>query len=70
MRSLDTLAARARAEYLEMPGLCLTAEQASRLWGVNRGVCETVLAQLVLDGVLYRTRSGMYVAAPPVGEGA
>ena len=53
-----------------MPGLGLTAEQASRLWGVPRAVCETVLAQLVLEGVLYRTRSGTYVAAPPIREGA
>ena len=32
------LAARVRAEYREMPGLSLTAEQASRLWGLNLSV--------------------------------
>lgn len=32
----DTLLNRIRAEYLEMPGLCLKLEQAQRLCGVER----------------------------------
>ena len=31
---------RIRAEYLEMPGLRLTLEQARRLCGVERGLCQ------------------------------
>ena len=51
-----------------MPGLSLTAEQASRLWGMYRSICEKVLTELVLDGALYRAPSGAYVAAPPTRE--
>jgi hypothetical protein len=38
---------RIRAEYLEMPGLCLTLEQMLRLSGVERTVCQMVLDSLV-----------------------
>jgi hypothetical protein len=47
---MRALAARVRAEYREMPGLSLTAEQASRLLGIDRPVCEQVLQGLVSDG--------------------
>jgi hypothetical protein len=30
---------RVRGEYLEMPGLSLTLEQAMRMWGVERQAC-------------------------------
>ncbi len=62
------LAARVRAEYREMPGLSLTAAQASRLWGIDRSVCEQVLLRLVMEGVLYHTLRGAYVAAPSLRE--
>jgi hypothetical protein len=64
MRSLEYLAARVRAEYREMPGLSLTADQASRLCGIHVAVCKTVLQELVLDGALYVTPGGAYRAAP------
>ena len=38
---------RARAEFLEMPGLKLTAAQAARLWSVDSAVCGKVLSVLV-----------------------
>jgi hypothetical protein len=60
---MRALAARVRAEYREMPGLALTAEQASRLLGIDRPVCEKVLQGLVSDGALYHTSRGAYVAA-------
>lgn len=65
---LDSFVARVRAEYREMPGLSLTPQQASRLWGVHLSVCEEVLEKLVLDGVLYNTRSGAYTAVPPTRD--
>jgi len=40
-------AARIRAGYLEMPGLRLTPQQASRLFGVEPAVCRAVLEALV-----------------------
>jgi len=38
---------RVRAEFIEMPGLRLRVEQAQRLWNLERGTCEMVLASLV-----------------------
>ena len=38
---------RIRAEYLEMPGLRLKVEQAQRLCGVDRAICQRVLDTLV-----------------------
>ena len=47
MRSIAEVIARVRAEFLEMPGLCLTTSQAQRLCGLERTVCDLVLAGLV-----------------------
>ena len=43
----ERLLERIRAEYLEMPGLCLTPEQMQRLCGVERALCQAVLDSLV-----------------------
>jgi hypothetical protein len=43
----ERLLERIRAEYLEMPGLCLTSEQVQRLCGVERTICQLVLDSLV-----------------------
>ena len=43
----ERLLERIRAEYLEMPGLCLTPEQIQRLCGVERTICQLVLDSLV-----------------------
>jgi hypothetical protein len=66
--SVDAFAARVRAEYREMPGLSLTATQVSRLCGIHLTLCERVLQQLVLSGVLYRSSAGAYVAAPQIRD--
>jgi hypothetical protein len=57
------LLARIRAEYREMPGLCLTPAQAARLWGLTPDVCAEVLQTLVAEGALICTRDVRYVAA-------
>jgi hypothetical protein len=44
---------RIRAEYLEMPGLQLTLEQAQRLCGVERALCKMVLDALVAEKFLH-----------------
>ena len=49
----DHLLNRIRAEYLEMPGLRLTLEQAQRLCGIERAICERVLDTLVETRFLY-----------------
>jgi hypothetical protein len=60
MRVEDVLL-RIQREYLEMPGLRLTTVQAQRLWGLERKVCEALLAALVDAKFLCRTRDGAFV---------
>jgi len=56
-----TLEERIRGEFLEMPGLRLTAQQASRSWAVDRATSERVLDRLTSTGFLARTREGAYL---------
>ena len=46
------LAARIRAEYEEMPCLCLTLGQAVRLWNLDAQTCAGVLEELRCQGYL------------------
>jgi len=55
------LAKRIRAEYREMPGLCLTPELAGLLWGLEPSQCLLLLDSLVASGYLRRTTQGAYV---------
>lgn len=48
---------RVRSEFLEMPGLSLTLEQAQRLFALERGVCESILHALLTEGVLRKAGS-------------
>lgn len=57
----DGVRRRAQAEYLEMPGLKLTAAQASRLWHVDAAASATLLDSMVEAGVLYKTTDGSYL---------
>ena len=52
---------RIRMEYVEMPGLRLTSRQASRLWNLDQAACEAILATLVEELFLSRTRDGSYL---------
>lgn len=54
-------ALRVSAEFMEMPGLKLTALQASRLFGLSHGECQSLLGQLVEQGFLVRTPEGQYI---------
>jgi hypothetical protein len=56
----DVVVQRIYNEFLEMPGLRVTSEQAQRLWGLDRDTCLTVLGALVDSSFLYRTSRGMY----------
>ena len=51
---------RIRAEYHEMPGLCLTTEQAMRLWDLDRATCQSTFAALVGSGFLICDASGRF----------
>lgn len=59
--STATLVSRIRSEYGEMPGLKLTVAQAQRLWDLDRELCDSLMADLVMSGFLARTRDGAYV---------
>lgn len=52
-----------QAEYLEMPGLHLTPEQARRLWRLDATTSHAVLEALVDARFLRRTDRGSYVRA-------
>lgn len=54
---------RIAAEYLEMPGLQLTAAQVERLCGLDAATCATALATLVDLRFLKLTPTGCYVRA-------
>lgn len=57
-----------RAEYMEMPGLCLTAPQIRRLWGLAPAMCEAILGELVSARFLRRTPDGEYVLSGGVRD--
>lgn len=56
----DALLARVYAEFLEMPGLRLTCQQAQRLWGLDNATCLKLLELLVDAKFLRRLGHGMY----------
>ena len=58
---IDEVLQRIQGEYVEMPGLRLTAVQAQRLWGLERDVCDALLGALVDAKFLAQTRDGAYV---------
>jgi hypothetical protein len=60
MRIEDVLQ-RIQGEFVEMPGLRLTAAQAQRLWGLDRDVCAMLLGTLVDAKFLERTRDGAFI---------
>jgi hypothetical protein len=47
---------RAKADFLEMPGLQLTTAQAMRLWAFDADLCGAVLTTLVEMRFLVHTR--------------
>jgi len=59
--SNDCVVRRIRADFLEMPGLCLTIEQAQRLWSVEPRACEALLNSLIDSRFLRRTDRGLFV---------
>ena len=52
--SLADCVQRIRAEYLDLPGLSLSAVQAQRLWNLDSETCHLVLAMMVRETFLRR----------------
>ena len=67
MRTIEGILNRLRAEYLEMPGLQLTAGQIQRLCGIEPKVCQAALDALV-DAKFLCMRSGGHYARFTDGE--
>jgi len=71
-RLREDIVRRVQGEFLAMPGLRLTEPQARRLWALEPSLCNAVLAELVENGFLLRTRDGAFVrvdVASPVKAG-
>jgi len=64
MISTARLVERIREEYVAMPGLKLTREQACRLWDVGHDTCAAALDALLTEGFLHQTGTGKFVALP------
>ena len=56
----DELLTRIKGEFMEMPGLRLTADQGSRLWGLDRDECRQLLRVLIDRGFLNESADGTY----------
>jgi Fic family protein len=63
--ALRRLVQRIEAEFREMPGLELTAQQAQRLWALDTATCGAVLGVLSERGFLRRTAGGSYLREHP-----
>lgn len=59
-RLLEHLIQRVQAEFLTMPGLRLTVQQARRFWGLEEELCDAILSTLVEARFLRLTRDGAF----------
>ena len=62
-RSGRSHVARIIGQFREMPGLCVTVAEASRLWGMDLARCMRLIQRLVAIGVLRPISRGRYVCA-------
>jgi hypothetical protein len=60
---VELVTKRVQAEFEEMPGMTLTMPQASRLFGIERDVCRTIVERLVTVSYLKFTQSGAVTRA-------
>ena len=67
--AIDRDALRIRSEYLEMPGLALTATQTACRHSLSTAHAKALLEELVADGFLTSGRDGAYRrSTSPVSE--
>jgi hypothetical protein len=62
----DANTTRLRDEFLSMPALCLTVEQAARLVHMSVPGANLLIARLEHDGFLIHTPNGRYRLAEPL----
>ena len=58
---IDELVNLMRMEYLEMPDLKLTFQQARRLWDAPADRCQSALTLLIDGGFLTRSHDGRFL---------
>ena len=58
------LIGRIRGEFIEMPALKLSLQQACRLWSLSATACREALDALRAEGFLFQTPSGAFIAFP------
>ena len=63
LSSRRALVLRVHSEFMEMPGLTLSIEQAARLFSLPSGVCTRVFGELIRGELLRRTADGRYALA-------
>lgn len=63
---VDHLLDRVRGEYLEMPGLRLTQQQAQRLFGLDPSACAIVLETLTREQFLSHGGDGRFAQGKPI----
>ncbi|MGE3959162.1 MAG: hypothetical protein AB7H96_20780 [Vicinamibacterales bacterium] len=61
--NVENVTERIRAEFEEMPGLALTMPQASRFFGLDREMTQSVIERLVGSAYLKKTSDGSLVRA-------
>jgi hypothetical protein len=59
--TIEATLQRVRGEFREMPGLCLTPAQASRLWGLDAVASQALLDALVDARFLQRAPNGGFM---------
>jgi len=60
MSTIENVRRRLRAEFLEMPGMLLKSLQVQRLCGIDEGVCQAALDDLVMSNFLCMRPDGHY----------
>ena len=60
-RATEEVLRRVQGEFLEMPGLRLTVQQARRLWGLDEASCDALLRALIDANFLFQTRDGAFM---------
>ena len=65
---IDELVNLMRMEYLEMPDLKLTFQQARRLWDAPSDLCSRALDELIHAGFLAQSRDGRFLRRAHAGE--
>ena len=60
-RGIQDVVRQIRGEFLEMPGMRLTEQEARRMWRLDETACEAVLEALVDARFLVKTRDGAFI---------